>query len=170
MLIDFRKAPTVIPHIFIEGVKVERVTEYKYLGTVLDNKLNFNKNTDFIHERCQPRTFCLEKLRSLNVSAAVLRTFYRSCIESVLTFPFLYWFGGLNVKSKNFLNKVVNACGKVVGERQEQLSQLYEYHVVQKARVIVDDNSHILAKCYEMLHLVDDFVYQNLIQSIFLNR
>ena len=65
---------------------------------------------------------------------------------------------------------MVNACGKVVGERQEQLSQLYEYHVVQKARVIVDDNSHILAKCYEMLHLVDDFVYQNLIQSIFLNR
>ena len=57
MLIDFRKAPTVIP--VIDGVKVERVTEYKYLGTVLDNKLNFNKNTDFIHKRCQPRIFCL---------------------------------------------------------------------------------------------------------------
>ena len=29
MLIDFRKAPTVIPDLFIDGVKVERVTEYK---------------------------------------------------------------------------------------------------------------------------------------------
>ena len=65
MLIDFRKALTVIPDLFIDGVKVERVTEYKYLGTVLDNKLNFNKNTDFIHKRCQPRIFCLQKLRSL---------------------------------------------------------------------------------------------------------
>ncbi len=137
--------------ISINGVKVERVTEYKYLGTVLDNKLNFNKNTDFIHKRCQPRIFCLQKLRSLNVSAAVLRTFYRSCIESVLTFSFLCWFGGLNVKSKNVLNKVVNVCGKVVGERQEQLSQLYERRVVRKARVIVDDNSHVLAKHYELL-------------------
>ena len=82
---------------------------------------------------------CLQKLRSLNVSAAVLRTFYRSCIESVLTFSFLCWFGGLNVKSKNVLNKVVNVCGKVVGERQEHL--LYAHHVVQKARVTVDDNS-----------------------------
>ena len=27
MLIDFRKAPTVIPDFFIDGVKVERVTE-----------------------------------------------------------------------------------------------------------------------------------------------
>ena len=122
-----------------------------YLGTVLDNKLNFNKNTDFIQKICQPRIFCLQKLRSLNVGVAVLRTFYWSCIESVLTFSFLFWFGGLNVKSENVLNKVVNVCGKVVGKKQEQLSQLYERHVVQKARVTVDDNSHVLAKHYELL-------------------
>ena len=42
MLIDFRNAQTVIKDLFIDGVKVERVTEYKYLETVSDNKLNFN--------------------------------------------------------------------------------------------------------------------------------
>ena len=41
MQIDFRKAPTVIPDLIIDGVKVERVTGHKYLGTVLDNKLTF---------------------------------------------------------------------------------------------------------------------------------
>ena len=46
MLTDFRKTPTVIPE-FIGGVKVDRVTQFKYLGTVLDSKLNFNKNTYF---------------------------------------------------------------------------------------------------------------------------
>ena len=60
MLIAFRKAPAVISDLFIDGVKVERVTEYKYLGTVLD-KLDFNKNTDFIHKRCQPKIFCLQR-------------------------------------------------------------------------------------------------------------
>ena len=49
------------------------------------------------------------------------------------------------------MNKVVNVCGKVVGKRQEQISQLYERRVVRKARVIVDDNSHVLAKHYELL-------------------
>ena len=93
MLTDFRKSPAVIPDLFTDGVKVQRVTEYKYLEAVLDNKLNLNKNTDFIHKRCQPRIFLLQKQRSLNVSAAVLHTFYRSCIESVLTFfvPVLVW-------------------------------------------------------------------------------
>ena len=31
----------VIPDLFIDGVKAERAAEYKYLGTVSDNKLNF---------------------------------------------------------------------------------------------------------------------------------
>ena len=51
MLIDFRRAPTVIPDPFIDGAKVERVAEYKYLGIVLNNKKHFNKNTDIIHKR-----------------------------------------------------------------------------------------------------------------------
>ena len=84
MLIDFRKAPAVTPDLFPDGVKVERVTEYKYLGIVLDNKLNLNKNIDFIHKRCQPRIFCLQKLRSLNVDPAVLRTF--CCFTHFLLF------------------------------------------------------------------------------------
>ena len=61
------------------------------------------------------------------------------------------------MKSKNVLNKVVNVCGQVVGERQEHLSQLYECRVVRKARVIADDNS--------FFHPGDDLAYLNLIQS-----
>ena len=54
------------------------------------------------------------------------------------------------MKSKNVLNKVVNVCSNVLGERQKQLSQLYERRVVRKARVIVDNNSHVLAKHYQL--------------------
>ena len=65
-------------------------------GTNSDNKLNFNQTTDFIHKRCRPRIFYLQKLRSLNVSAAVLHTFYWSCSESfflfLFSFPVLYWY------------------------------------------------------------------------------
>ena len=85
-------APTVIPDLFTDGVKVERVTEYKYLRTVLDNKLNFNKNTSSLTKDVNHEYFCPQKLRSLDVSTAVLHTFYRTCIESVLTFSFLCWF------------------------------------------------------------------------------
>ena len=54
------------------------------------------------------------------------------------------------MKSENDLNKVVTLCGKAVDERQQYLSQLYEHRLVQKARMILDDNSNVLAKCYEI--------------------
>ena len=63
MLTDFRKTPTVIQDLFTDGVKAETLTKYRYLDlrTVLDSKLNFNKNTDLIHKSCQPKIFCLQK-------------------------------------------------------------------------------------------------------------
>ena len=85
--------------------------------------------------------------------------------------PVLVW--RLECKSKNDLNKVVNVCGKVMGERQEHLSQLYERRVVRKARVIVNDNSHVLAKYYELRPCGRPFRVpkSNTVQSIaFLNR
>jgi hypothetical protein len=151
LIIDFRKKPTVIDDLVIDGKKVERVSEYKYLGTTIDNKLNFETNTNIIHKKCQSRVYCLQKLRSLNVNQQVLKNFYRCFIESILTFGFLCWFGGLNVKNRNVLNRVVNVCGKVVGESQMSLCVLYERRAVRKAKTIIRDASHVLAHHYELL-------------------
>ena len=55
------------------------------------------------------------------------------------------------MKCKNVLDRVVNVGGKIVGERQKSLGQLYECRVAQKARMIASDENHILAKQYELL-------------------
>ena len=60
---------------------------------------------------------------------------------------------------------MVNVCGKVVGERQEHLSQLYERRVVRKATVTVDDNIHVLAKYYQLLPSGRRFRVRNLIYA-----
>ena len=49
MIIDFRRKPTSIPDLYIGDVKVERVSQYKYLGTIIDNKLTFNQNNESIN-------------------------------------------------------------------------------------------------------------------------
>ena len=81
------------------GMEVERVTEYEYLGTVLDSKLNFNaNNSDFINKikKCQSRLYCLRKLQSFHVNTDILCIFYHCflLLESVLTFKkksFVCW-------------------------------------------------------------------------------
>ena len=57
------------------GITVERADEYKYLGTVLDNRLGFNRNVD-IHNNCYSPVFCLQKLMNIGTDAKILQVYY----------------------------------------------------------------------------------------------
>ena len=81
------------PNVFVE------ISRYIYIIESATKWIYFAVN--------EQQSIQLEKLRS-NVSAAVLRTFCRSCIEWVLTLSSLCRSGGLTVKCRNVLNKVVN--------------------------------------------------------------
>ena len=148
---DFRRDASAIPDLFIDGCKVERVNEYKYLGTRIDCKLTFDANTQAIYKKCQSRLYCLQKLRSIGVNGKILENFYKCFIESVLMFGVTCWYGGLSVKNKNVLDRVVRVCGKVVGVHQRGMNELYTCQVMRKARVIANDRMHGLAKYFELL-------------------
>ena len=66
----------VLSELMIGGEEVERVNEYKHLGTIIDNKLNFDANTCEIVKRCNQRMFCLYRLRSFDVARNTLQMFY----------------------------------------------------------------------------------------------
>ena len=43
MIVDFSTSPIIHPSLYINREIVESVTEYKYLGTIIDNKFSFNQ-------------------------------------------------------------------------------------------------------------------------------
>lgn len=110
MILDFRKNPPVTTPTFLKGTAVEVVSQYKYLGTILDNKLSFETNSDAICRKANQRLFYLRKLRCFNVDKKLLKMFYSSFIESILTFAFICWFGNLSISNKNKLKNVVKLC------------------------------------------------------------
>lgn len=50
MIIDFRKNKNVISPVFINDQAVEVVEEYKYLGTIIDNRLSFDKRGHYARQ------------------------------------------------------------------------------------------------------------------------
>ncbi|CAB1328317.1 unnamed protein product [Coregonus sp. 'balchen'] len=62
MAIDFRRQPRNPSPTVVMGSDIELVTTYKYLGTVLDNKLKFEENTDAICKKGQQQLFFLRKM------------------------------------------------------------------------------------------------------------
>ena len=137
--------------LIIDDVAVERVAEYRYLRTVIDNNLTFDRNVDTIHKKCQSRIYCLQKWRNTGVASDILEMYYRACIQSVLTLSFMCWYGSLGVRGKKVLNDVVKVCSKVIGKKQACMQDLYERRLKRKARQVAGDQSHVLVKFFELL-------------------
>ena len=151
MIVDYKRNQTDVAALQLKGQTVERVQEYRYLGTVIDNKLSFAKNAEVVLKKCRQRMYMLYQLRSLMVSSKIMEQCYHAFIESILTFSFVCWFRTLSVKSRNSLSGVVNLCSKVVGRKQVPLEQLFQKRALKKAVSIQTDPTHPLSVLFEIL-------------------
>ena len=62
MVIDFRTKKHTPDSVVLKGSDVERVSVYKYLGIVMDDKLSWHPHVDFLVKRLNVRMYCLRKL------------------------------------------------------------------------------------------------------------
>ena len=110
MIFDFRKVgKREHEKIFIGGDAIEQVSEYKYLGTIIDEKLSWDENTKKLQSKGNQRLYFLRKLRSFNVrSQTLIALFYQSVIQSVICFSSVAWFSGLTEKNKSKLTRIVS--------------------------------------------------------------
>ncbi len=152
MFIDFRKKNIVpvLPAV-IKGHQVEFVKEYKYLGTVFDDKLKFETNTDMIRGKARQRMYFLRKLRTFYVDVSFMKMFYTCFIESIESFSVICWYGNLNVKSRGKFNSIVKICSNIVGTEFRTIAQIYEHKVTKKGQLVLSDVIHPLCDEFQLL-------------------
>ncbi|XP_025101682.1 uncharacterized protein LOC112568566 [Pomacea canaliculata] len=149
LVIDQRKGKEMSTPLVIGNEEVERVTTFKYLGTVIDDSLNFTEHVGTVHKKAQQRLYLIRKLRSFNVSEHILVDVYRALVESVITFNIVSWYGQTSVTTKNKLRRVINTASRIVGSQQLSLSHLYDSALVRKATQIMLDPTHPLNPRFE---------------------
>ena len=81
MIIDFREKCCLAPHLSINGVRVELVDSFKFLGTVISSDLSRAVNCTSIVKRCHMRLHFLRQLRNFGLNQTILLLFYGSVID-----------------------------------------------------------------------------------------
>lgn len=150
MSIDFRKSKSS-SCTSINGQIIQAVTEYKYLGVVLDEKLRWEQHTEMIQKKGQQRLHFLKKLVSFEVDLKIARMFYSAFVESVLTFGVLCWFGNATEAQKGKLRKIVTTSCKLMGTNMKSLENIYEERSLSKIDTILTDRRHPLFYTFELL-------------------
>ena len=121
-IVHFRRQEHSPGKTIIHNNEVEIVSKYKYLGTVFDDKLKWDDNTEEIVKKGQQRLYLLQKLNYFFADQKILTLFYKSFIESVLSFSFICCFHSLGMKNRNSLQRTVCIASKTTAVPQTDLA------------------------------------------------
>ena len=142
MVVDFRRKKTPTPPLFIDGVEVERVDSFKFLGIHISSDLTWGVHVSHLQKTAQQRLFFLRRLRGFGLDTVVLVRFYRAVIESILTLSITVWYGNAALSDRDSLDKVRRTASKIIGTDLPSLDSIYEQRLMKKARAIIRDDSH----------------------------
>jgi hypothetical protein len=151
LIIDFRKSRANIEPVSVKSEEIERVDQYKYLGTIIDSQLNWKSNTEYIYKKGQQRLHFLRCLRQFGVDKSIMVLFFKTFVLPILCFNFLCWFCSLSVQSKNKLCKIVHIASKIIGSNLHTLNEVFEKQALRKVEKVMNDESHKLHECYSLL-------------------
>ena len=120
----------------------EIVQHFKFLGSTISNNLKWKLNIDTIVKTAQQRLCFRRRLRSFGLTRQIMLTFYRTAIESELTFSITVWFGSITVKENLRLNRVIKTGSRIIARDLPSLESLYQLRLLGRAILISHDSSH----------------------------
>ena len=135
----------------IGGTDIDIVDTYKYLGVVLDNKLEWTTNTEAVYKKGLSLLFFIRRLRSFNVCNRMLQMFYQSVVASTIFFTVVSWGAGSEAKDTKRLNKLIKKAGSVVGPKFVTLEEMMADRMLAKLVEIMDNVPHPLHKTLDRL-------------------
>ena len=147
-----------LPDVYFNGIKLEWVSSIKYLGIIIDNKLNFVPQAREVFVKVSKMHGVFYSLSSL-VPKATLVTVYHSLVYPLITQNMLIW-GGIsaaNLKNiKTMMNNILRCILKV--ERDHNNIPLVSVNTMYKSLNLLQFDDIYRYLLIRFLHLV---LYKN---------
>ena len=93
MVIDSGKNDTEIMPLKIDDQCLEQVSTYKYLVVTIYEKLHWSGHINKINSKANKQFYFVRKLGQFKVDRTFTTLFYKSVIESILSFCIICWGG-----------------------------------------------------------------------------
>ena len=119
IIFNFSKDNQFTTEIELDGKVIETVKETKLLGTVITDKLDWNRNTDKIVNESNRRMIFLHKSSKFTRNKSDLKMIYIQQIRSKLEQSAVVWHSSLTQKCKDKLERVQKSAFRIILECNE---------------------------------------------------
>lgn len=144
LIIDFRKRSDCHESIKIEGETVEQVKSYKYLGVLINNKLDWSDHALSITSKINKRMFFVRKLNYFKVDKTLISLFYQSVIQSIISFCVCAWGGNVKAKDIDKITSVIKQASRITGIPQKHFEEIEMECSDKKIIKVLKDPTHPL--------------------------
>eukprot|EP00745_Piridium_sociabile_P018011 TRINITY_DN26857_c0_g1_i3.p1 TRINITY_DN26857_c0_g1~~TRINITY_DN26857_c0_g1_i3.p1 ORF type:complete len:180 (-),score=24.86 TRINITY_DN26857_c0_g1_i3:115-654(-) len=151
MIVDFRRKKTPLDPLVIHGQPINRVDYIKFLGTVISRDLSWDNNCTVLLKKAHQRLFFLRQLKKFGLRREILVQFYRSTIESILTFSLCVWYGSATKKLRGRMQRVVRTASKIIGSDMPSLDTIFFKRTLARSKKITADPSHPAHHLFQLL-------------------
>ena len=100
--------------ILVNDVMIPPSDQTKFLGVIVDNKLNFSSHIEYLVSKCNSRLFLMRQLKSFGLNSDGLKTFYISNIRSILLYGAPAWHSLLSLSSKEKLESIQRSATRII--------------------------------------------------------
>ena len=133
LIIDFRKnTPTKAP-IIINNQPISATDSFKFLGTYINNKLNWDHHTTHLLKTANQRLFHLRQLRKYRVRKNLMVQFYTAIIQNILSLSITIWYSNTPKHTLHRLGRVIKRASKIINHTLPTLDSIYKHRSVTRA-------------------------------------
>ena len=92
---------------------IDQVCTYKYLGITIDKKLHWSDHINNIKSKANKRLYFVRKLGQFKVDRILIALFYKSVIESVLSFCITCWGGNSSKGDRINVDRIIKISDRI---------------------------------------------------------
>ncbi|XP_059826069.1 uncharacterized protein LOC132394217 [Hypanus sabinus] len=142
MIVNFRKARSDHSPLNIDGSSVKVIKSTKFLG---------GREHQLHSKESQQRLYFLRRLRKVHLPPPILITFYRGCIESILSNCITAWFRNCTISDHKTLKRIVRSAEEIIGVSLSTITDIFTTRCIRKANSIMKDPTHPSYKLFSLL-------------------
>ena len=142
LIIDFSKEGGGHESIVIDGQNVEQVQSYKYLGLTIEDSLDLHIQTSNVISKINQRMFFIRKLNAFRIDKYLISLFYRSVIESIVSFCIYVYGGNALCKDIKKIEMIIKHASRITHISQHTFHQIFRDLSVKKLKRILKEPSH----------------------------
>lgn len=143
---DFHRPKVPPSPVNVQGIVIEIVDSYKYLGVHFNKNFDWTDNTQAFYMKGKSRLHLLHRLMSFGVREGLLRTCYDSVVASAMFYAVAAWGSSITASEREKLDRLVKRAGSVLGCSLDPVEVVSDRRMVAKLPSILDNVSHPLHK------------------------